>query len=133
MATFEAKTAASFAAPPRPFTAPSIRRDVPLDLIVRAGIVQAFAYSKQLSIEHACDAIGRWFPRYGGETTKVVSRYLARGATAPATTFESGWAAELVQTLHADVIEMVMGRSAFAQLCALGLSLNFGRAGQIAV
>src|SRR5215831_17853850 len=125
MAFLEANLRAAAAQPtaPRPLWFQS-KRPSPLELFVRAGVVQAFAHAQHMSVEHARAEIAGKHPRYGDELTELV----CRAATSPATMFEEGWAAEFVVALGAESIQSLMGRSAFAQLAAQGMHLTFGRA-----
>lgn len=123
MTTYELKSGvvAPLSAPPRPFSIPPRKSDV-LDILVRAAVVQAYAQThERTSIEQARAIIARKQPRYSDEVTKII----CRAATAPATTFEEGWAAEFLVAQGADLIVSVMPRSAFAQLAALGMHLTF--------
>lgn len=123
MATFEAKTkTAAQVAPSRPMSV-SPRKAGPLELLVRAAVVKAFAHVHKMSIENARIGLARAHPRYGEEATKIV----CRAATEPAMTFNEGWAAEFVVAMGADLIKEVMPKSAFTQLAGLGMQLVFGQ------
>ena len=56
-----------------------------------------------------------------------------RAATAPATTTQTGWAAELAQTLFAAFMEVLYPKAVYPRLAAMGLSLNFGNAGKVSI
>jgi hypothetical protein len=56
-----------------------------------------------------------------------------RAATAPAETTVAGWAAELVRTVWADFMEVLLPQSVHPRLAALGLSLTFGANGRIVI
>jgi HK97 family phage major capsid protein len=106
-------------------SAPAIRRPLgvqlrepkPEDLIVRAAVcnVLAFATGK--------DPIRVLEERYGDhEATQVV----VRAAVAGATTTQSGWAAELVETATGAFMESLRPNSVYPRLAARGTSLSFG-------
>src|SRR5215471_2209496 len=129
MAMFEskAKTAAASVAPLRPLLS-SPKKPDGLDLLVRAGVVRAYAHVNQLSIDSALAAIAREHPRYGNEGTQLI----CRAATEPARTDIEGWAAEFVVATIAD-FQQLMPKSAFAQLTQQGgMHLVFER-GEILV
>jgi hypothetical protein len=131
MTTMDA-TRAARATAPRPFAVGPKRSDV-LDVLVRTAVVQTYAHVHKMSIEDARLYLADHYARYGDEVTKAFCDYAAKGISVPATTYLSGWAAELVGQSHADVIGALLPRSGYAQLAALGLSLQFGRNGRIAV
>jgi HK97 family phage major capsid protein len=91
------------------------------------------AHSRKISVEAARQLIAKTRRQYDDEGVKVFCDYVARAATAPAMTTVVGWAAELVQEIHAEFMEMLLPQSVYPQLAALGLSLDFGRAGRIAI
>jgi hypothetical protein len=62
---------------------------------------------------------------------RVVAEILERAATAPATTFTTGWAAELVQRLVSDAVSVLGPMSAGVQLLSQGLVLSFDHYGNI--
>ena len=62
----------------------STQKKSALDVVVRLGVVQAFAHLHKISVEQARQAIANEYPRYGDEVTKVFCEYTARAATAPA-------------------------------------------------
>src|SRR5215471_964186 len=109
------------------------KKDERLDIIVRSGVCQAFSHLHRVSVEMARQQIAKEYPRYGEDATRVFNEYIARAATDPAMTTVDGWAAELVQMLYADVMELLLGVAVFPKLAALGLSLQFGRAGRISI
>jgi HK97 family phage prohead protease/HK97 family phage major capsid protein len=109
------------------------KKDERLDIIVRAGVCQAFSHIRKISVEMARQQIAKEYPRYAEDTTRVFNDYVARAPTDPAMTTVDGWAAELVQMLYADIMELLLPVSVFPKLAALGLSLQFGRAGRISI
>jgi len=118
----------------QPFNIPKTKEGR-VDLLVRAGVVQILAHRFKISIEQAIQkaASEGGMPMYSDETTRVLSEYCARAATAPAMTSVTGWAAELVQQLWADLMETLLPKSVYPRLAGLGLSLSFGRAGKISI
>lgn len=94
-----------------------LREPKPEDLIIRAAVcnVLAFATGK--------DPIRVMEDRYRDhEATQVV----VRAAVAGATTTQSGWAAELVETAMGAFMESLRPVSVYPRLAALGTSLSFG-------
>lgn len=99
-----------------------------LDLIVHAGVITTAAKVWNVPQEAARLKI------YGeDEATKVVHEWFTRAASAPAMTTVTGWAAELVQQVYADMMALLMPKSIYPRLSAKGLNLSFGRAGKIIV
>lgn len=99
-----------------------------LDLIVHAGVIATAAKIWNVPQDAARMKI------YGDdEATKVVHEWFTRAASAPAMTTVTGWAAELVQQVYADMMALLMPKSIYPRLAAKGLSLSFGRAGKIIV
>lgn len=118
-------------APPRnsarPFALPKKKTSL-LEYLVRAGTVQLFAHRHKMPIDDVRKRI------YGDdEPTKVFVDWSMRAASAPAMTTVTGWAAELVQQVQAEFMETLMPKSVFPRLSSLGLGLQFGRNGRIAV
>ena len=64
---------------------------------------------------------------------RVLGEIVQRAASAPATTFTTGWAAELAQLLIVDTLEALGPVSAAAQMAADGLTLTFDGRGIISV
>lgn len=94
-----------------------LREPKPEDLIVRAAVcnVLAFATGK--------DPIRIMEERYRDhEATQIV----VRAAVAGATTTQSGWAAELVETAMGAFMESLRPVAVYPRLAALGTSLSFG-------
>lgn len=105
--------------------APAIRRPLgvqaketkPGDLIVRAAVCHALAHVTGKSVEHHLE------DRYRDhEATHIV----AKAAVAGATTTQSGWAAELVETAMADFLSSLRPVSIYPRLAELGTRLTFG-------
>lgn len=98
----------------------------PLDYLVHAGVITAYAKINGIMPDQARHRI------YGDdEEHKAVLEWTQRAATAPALTTVTGWAAELVQQIYADMMQLLFPKSIFPRLSAKGLALNFGRAGKI--
>lgn len=94
-----------------------LREPAPADLIVRAAVVNALAFVT------GKDAIRVLEERYGDhEATNVVVRAAVSGAT----TTQTGWAAELVETAMGAFMESLRPVSIYPRLAALGTSLSFG-------
>lgn len=127
MTTYEAKVAA-FA--PRPFAVASRKSDA-LDILVRVATVQTYAHVHKMEIEQARRYLADRYARYDDDIAKAFCDYAAKGVSVPATTYLSGWAAELVGQSYADMIKALHPNSVFSQLASLGTSLSFGDAGRI--
>jgi HK97 family phage prohead protease/HK97 family phage major capsid protein len=104
-----------------------------LDLLVRTGTVQMMAHYQKRNPEEVRQVISRMFPQYGDDVTREFLGYVQRAASAPAMTTVTGWAQELIQTLYADFMELLMPQSVYPRLSSYGLSLAFGRAGKISI
>lgn len=112
---------------PRPFGMQK-KKVAPLELVVRSGVVSLFARLTQKDP----DAIRQRI--YGDdEATKVICDLTLRAATSPAMTTTVGWAAELVQEINADFMELLLPKSVYPRLAGLGLALGFGRSGRISI
>jgi Phage capsid family len=71
---------------------------------------------------------------YGNdEATRAITDIVIKAASAPAMTNVTGWAAELVQTINADLLQPLSAKTVYPGLSALGLSLSFGRNGRISI
>jgi HK97 family phage prohead protease/HK97 family phage major capsid protein len=116
----------------RPFSLPAKKID-PVELVIRAGTVAMFAHTNKRPIEETRLALAQEYPHYNDEATKGYIDYVMRAATNPAMTSVTGWAAELVQTIYSNFMETLMPKSVFPRLSGYGLSLSFGRAGQISI
>jgi hypothetical protein len=100
----------------------------PIDLLVRAGTIQLFAHMHKKSPDDMRKTI------YGeDEPTRAVLDWAVRAASAPATSFTTGWAAELIQQIVVAFMETLMPKSVFPRLSGAGLSLTFGRNGRIII
>jgi HK97 family phage prohead protease/HK97 family phage major capsid protein len=117
---------------PRPFSMPHKKIDA-LDVLARSGAIQLYAHHIKKNPEEARQIIAREYRDYGDEATRELLEYSMRAASAPAMTTVVGWAAELVQTLYADFMELLMPKSVYPRLSSYGLSLSFGRAGKISI
>jgi HK97 family phage prohead protease/HK97 family phage major capsid protein len=104
------------------------KKPEPLDYLFRAAVIRCFAKSQGQTIDDMRQKI------YGDdEITRVVSDYVLKAASAPAMTTVTGWAAELVQQIYAEFMQVLLPMSVFAPLSAKGLSLTFGSAGRIII
>jgi HK97 family phage prohead protease len=101
----------------------------PLDYMIRAGVVTYLSKVFQRAPEDICRA----YPPYSDEKTRAAVDWMTRAAANPAMTTVTGWAAELVQTIYGDFMELLMPTSIFPRLSAQGLALQFGRAGRISI
>jgi HK97 family phage prohead protease/HK97 family phage major capsid protein len=111
----------------RPFNLAPKKID-PIEFLVRAGTVRALARSLNLSVDDVREKI------YGNdEATKVICDLTLKAASAPAMTTVTGWAAELVQQIIADMMPSLLPSSVYPSLSAMGLRLTFGRNGRIIV
>jgi HK97 family phage prohead protease len=111
----------------RPFSIAAKKID-PIEYLVRAGTVQLFAHLQRKPLDEIRQAI------YGeDEPTRAVLDWATRAATAPAMTTVTGWAAELVQQIVVDFMALLLPKSIFPRLSAMGLSLTFGRNGKIII
>ena len=114
----------------RPFSM-STKKASPLDWVARVGVVELLAHSKKISIDSARQLAAAHRREYDDDTIKALCEYRSKAATNPAMTTVTGWAAELVEQINADFMELLQAQSVYPQLAALGLSLTFGRAGRI--
>jgi HK97 family phage prohead protease/HK97 family phage major capsid protein len=111
----------------RPFSL-AAKKIEPLEFLVRAGTVRALARSLNQSVDEVRQKI------YGDdEATRIICDLTLKAATAPAMTTVTGWAAELVQQINADMMPTLMPSSVYPKLSAMGLKLTFGRNGRINV
>jgi HK97 family phage prohead protease len=100
----------------------------PVDYLVRNGVISLFAHRLKKSADEVRVQL------YGDdEMTKAAWMYIQKAATVPADTTTPGWAAELVTQIQGDFMTPLMPHAIFPQLSARGLSLDFGRAGRIAI
>jgi HK97 family phage major capsid protein/HK97 family phage prohead protease len=100
----------------------------PLDYIVRAAMVGYFVKTTGRQADVVRQKI------YGDdEPTKGICEIILRAASAPAMTTVTGWAAELVQQIYTDFMQLLYAKSILPRLAARGLTLNFGQAGRIII
>ena len=114
------------------YTIPPKKEDR-LDLLARAGAIAILAHMSHQSLEATYEQVASAHPHYRNDGIKELLPVVTRAATAPAITTVTGWAAELVTQLQADIMETLMPKSVYPRLAALGLSLSFGSAGRIAI
>lgn len=140
LATTETKTKSGNGSVAKPYIStqrtPQIptKREDRLELIVKAGVIRAFAHTRKVPAEIARQGlVEAGYPQYSDDTTRVFADYLARAEAAPAMTTVVGWAAELSQTTYADYVDLLYAKSVFRQLSGHALSLSFGNAGQISI
>jgi hypothetical protein len=108
-------------------TRPSKKTD-PLDYIVRAAIVRAKSKIEGVSIDDMRRKI------YGDdEATRFMTDYVLKAASAPAETTVTGWAAELVRTVWAAWMDVLLPVSVLPKLSAMGMGLTFGQNGRIVI
>jgi hypothetical protein len=67
------------------------------------------------------------------EPTRGICEIVLRAASAPAMTTVTGWAAELVQQIYTDFMDLLYPKAILRRLAAKGLTLNFGAAGRIII
>lgn len=97
-------------------------------LVARAGAIAALSHIERKPLGQVMAE------RYGDhEETKVVSGFLLRASTAPATTTTTGWARELVENTVLDFLDTLMPNSIYRQLSAFGARFTFGRAGLVSI
>lgn len=101
----------------------------PLDYMIRAGVVTYLSKVFNRAPEEICRA----YPPYSDDRTRAAVDWMTRAAANPAMTTVTGWAAELVETIYSDFMQLLMPTSIFPRLSALGLALQFGRAGRISI
>jgi HK97 family phage prohead protease/HK97 family phage major capsid protein len=100
----------------------------PIDYIVRAATVAYFVKTTGRLAEDVRQRI------YGDdEPTKGICEIVLRAASAPAMTTVTGWAAELVQQIYTDFMDLLYAKAILRRLAAKGLTLNFGSAGRIII
>ncbi|MFH0298367.1 phage major capsid protein [Bradyrhizobium sp. 31Argb] len=118
----------------RPFSLPKKKVD-PLDYLVRCGTIQLVAHQVKKNTEDVRQLIAREYPGrgYEEEATRAVLDWSMRAASNSAMSTVTGWAAELVQQINTDFMELLMPKSVFPRLSGFGMSLSFGRAGRISV
>lgn len=100
----------------------------PLDYFFRAALVKCKSRADGVAIDDVRRKI------YGDdEVTRVVCDMVLKAASAPALTTVAGWAAELVQQIYADFMQVLLPMSVYPKLAAQGQSLTFGAAGRIII
>jgi HK97 family phage prohead protease/HK97 family phage major capsid protein len=114
----------------RPF-ALSPKKFDPLEYIVRTGVVAMYSHQNKVNQEVALQHIAREYPGYGEEATRAYVDYVSKAAVNPAMTTVSGWAAELVNQVNAELMNLLQPKSVYPRLSGMGLSLSFGRNGRI--
>jgi HK97 family phage prohead protease/HK97 family phage major capsid protein len=113
---------------PANFPVRQVKKPEPLDYFFRAAVVRA----KSKIDGHSIDDTRRKI--YGDdEATKAVCDLVLKAASAPAETTVTGWAAELVHTVWADFMQVLLPMSVFPKLSAKGLALTFGANGKIVI
>jgi len=110
---------------PRPFgLAP--KKVSPVDFLIRQGVVAAFSHATRKNPDEVRQLI------YGNDDcTRAYIDYVAKAASAAAMTSVTGWAAELVQQVYGDFLQLLGPTTVMPALSAMGLTLTFGRAGKI--
>jgi HK97 family phage prohead protease/HK97 family phage major capsid protein len=104
------------------------KKPEPLDYFFRAALVRAKSKIDGQSLDDTRRKI------YGDdEATRIVCDAVLKAATAPAVTTVTGWAAELVHTLWADFMAVLLPMSVYPRLAAKGLALTFGPNGRIII
>lgn len=98
------------------------------DLVARSGVIAALSHIERKPLGMVMQE------RYGNhEETAVVSNFLLRASSAPATTTTTGWAAELVSETVLDFLDTLMPNSVYRQLSAFGARFTFGRNGVVSI
>jgi HK97 family phage prohead protease len=114
----------------RPFAFTPKKLD-PIEFLVRAGTIKILSKNHEFagwSVDQVRQKI------YGDdEATKLIGDLSLKAGTAPAMTTVTGWAAELVQQINADLMPSLLPSSVYPALSAMGLKLTFGRNGRINV
>jgi HK97 family phage prohead protease len=99
-----------------------------VDYLIRNGVITLFAHRLKKNPDEIRTML------YGDdERTKACFQYIQKAVSAPAMTDVPTWAEELVIQVQGDFMAPLMPTAIFPQLAALGLSLDFGRAGRIAI
>jgi HK97 family phage major capsid protein/HK97 family phage prohead protease len=98
---------------------PPIRPKHKADLVFKAGVCNVIANATKAPLERVIEA------RYPGH--HQLQQYMRATVAAPATTAQAGWAAELVQTQVAELLELLLPVSVFGRLNGLGLALTFAQ------
>jgi HK97 family phage prohead protease/HK97 family phage major capsid protein len=100
----------------------------PLDYFFRSAVIAGKAKVDGRSIDDTRRKL------YGDdEATKVISDIILKAASAPAETTVPGWAQELVVTIWAAFMEVLLPMSVYPKLSAKGLAMTFGANGKIVI
>jgi HK97 family phage prohead protease/HK97 family phage major capsid protein len=100
----------------------------PLDYMIRAATVGYFVKTTG----RPADEVRRKI--YGeDEVTQGICEIVLRAASAPAMTTVVGWAAELVQQIYTDFMQLLLPKALLPGIASRGLTLNFGAAGRIII
>ncbi|HMF29118.1 MAG TPA: HK97 family phage prohead protease, partial [Candidatus Cybelea sp.] len=112
---------------PRPFGLAPKKIDA-VDFLIRQGVIEAYRKVKGIDVDAARQLI------YGNdECTRAYLDYATKAASNMAQTAVTGWAAELVQQVYGDFLQILVPTSVMPNLANLGLALTFGRAGRIVI
>jgi HK97 family phage prohead protease/HK97 family phage major capsid protein len=124
-----ARAAANGHMPPAAATIIKARKKPdPIDYLWRAALIRMKSRIDGVSYAETRHKI------YGDdEATRLVTDLVLRAATAPAETTVTGWAAELVRTVWAEFMEVLLPESVYPKLSASGLALTFGANGRIVI
>jgi hypothetical protein len=123
-----ARRGAKGARPPAEITLRSPKKPEPLDYLWRAALVRCKSRADGITIDDMRRKI------YGDdEATRAVCDYVLKAASAPAETTVTGWAAELVQQIYADFMQVLLPLSVYPKLSGIGLALTFGANGRIII
>ena len=121
----KARSSTSFTQPARK---PAKKELDPLDYLIRAATVGYFVKTTGRPMDETRRKI------YGeDEVTQGMCEVVLRAASAPAMTTVVGWAAELVQQIYTDFMQLLVADAILPRLSAKGLTLNFGNAGRIII
>lgn len=100
----------------------------PFDYIVRAAVVRGLSKVMGQTIDDTRHKA------YGDdEATRVICDMVLKAASAPAETTVPGWAQELVRTIWAAWMDVLLPMSVYPKLSAAGLALTFGANGKIII
>jgi HK97 family phage major capsid protein len=111
----------------RPFGMPSKKMNG-IDYLIRQGVVEYFSHKMRKSHDEVRTAL------YGeDDATKAYVDYTTKAASSAANTAVAGWAAELIQQVYTDFMQLLVPSSVLPRLSTLGLALTFGRAGRIII
>jgi HK97 family phage prohead protease len=113
---------------PAELIAPAKKKLDPIDFVVRAAIIRAKAKIDNVDIDTMRRKI------YGDhEATRMMADLMLKAASAPAETTVTGWAAELVRTIWAAWMDVLLPHSVYPKLAARGIGLTFGANGKIII